>query len=220
MSKSLGNFFTVRDLLTSGFPGWRGVPGPVIRYAFLLTHYRKPMDWRQSTASNAKRRLDIWSSEVASNSNLKRDFEVDRESFTKDFVGREVEQALSDDLNTSLAITLLISTGKKLEGTERASLQSGEVESLQRELVAGCFLVGIDLFAYWDSSEKGPDGIPEYRDKLVALRETANQTKDFSAVDALKSALIAAGVEVRMSKAGVELVPGPDFDPAKLEALQ
>ena len=220
MSKSLGNFFTVRDLLTSGFPGWRGVPGPVIRYVFLLTHYRKPMDWRQSTASNAKRRLDIWASEVASNSNLKRDFEVDRESFTKDFVGREVEQALSDDLNTSLAITLLISTGKKLEGTERASLQSGEVESLQRELVAGCFLVGIDLFAYWDSSEKGPDGIPEYRDKLVALRETANQTKDFSAVDALKSALIAAGVEVRMSKAGVELVPGPDFDPAKLEALQ
>ena len=38
-------------------------------------------------------------------------------------------------------------------------------------------------------------------------------TKDFSAVDALKSALIAAGVEVRMSKAGVELFPGPDFDP-------
>jgi cysteinyl-tRNA synthetase len=34
-------------------------------------------------------------------------------------------------------------------------------------------------------------------------------SKDFSAVDALKSALIAAGVEVRMSKAGVELVPGP-----------
>ena len=220
MSKSLGNFFTVRDLLTSGFPSWRGVPGPVIRYVFLLTHYRKPMDWRQATASDAKRRLDIWSSEVASNSNLKRDFEVDRESFTKDFVAREVEQALSDDLNTSLAITLLISTGKKLEGTERASLRSDEVESLQRELVAGCFLVGIDLFAYRESSEKGPEGIPEYREKLVALRETAMQTKDFSAVDALKSALNAAGVQVRMTKSGVELVPGPYFDPAKLEAPQ
>ncbi len=220
MSKSLGNFFTVRDLLTSGLPGWQGVPGPVIRYVFLLTHYRKPMDWRQSTASNAKRRLDIWSSEVASNSDLKRHFETDRESFTKDFVGHEVVQALSDDLNTSLAITLLISTGKKLEGAERASLRSGEVDSLQRELVAGCFVVGIDLFAYKDSNKRRPEGIPEYRDKLAALRETATQTKDFSAVDALKSALIAAGVEVRMSKAGVELVPGPDFDPTKLEALQ
>ena len=220
MSKSLGNFFTVRDLLTSGFPGWRGIPGPVIRYVFLLTHYRKPMDWRQATASNAKRRLDIWSSEVSANSDLKRDFETDREGFTKDFVGNEVVQALSDDLNTSLAITLLISTGKKLEGAERALLRSDEVEGLQRELVAGCFLVGIDLFAYGDSNKKRSEGIPEYLAKLIALRDTAMQTKDFSAVDALKSALTAAGVEVRMSKSGVELVPGPDFDPAKLEALQ
>jgi cysteinyl-tRNA synthetase len=59
----------------------------------------------------------------------------------------------------------------------------------------------------------------EKMEKLTSLRATAMATKDFSAVDALKSALIAAGVEVRMSKAGVELVPGPDFDPAKLEAL-
>ena len=45
-------------------------------------------------------------------------------------------------------------------------------------------------------------------------------SKDFSAVDAMKAALTAAGVEVRMSKAGVELLPGPGFDAAKLEALQ
>jgi cysteinyl-tRNA synthetase len=45
------------------------------------------------------------------------------------------------------------------------------------------------------------------------------ETKNFAPVDALKSALLAAGVEVRMSKTGVELVPGPDFDPAKLEGL-
>ena len=57
-------------------------------------------------------------------------------------------------------------------------------------------------------------------ERLSNLRTAAMASKDFSAVDALKSALIAAGVEVRMSKAGVELVPGPDFDPAKLEALQ
>ena len=44
-------------------------------------------------------------------------------------------------------------------------------------------------------------------------------SKDFAAVDALKSALTAAGVEVRRSKAGVELLPGPGFDAAKLEGL-
>ena len=55
---------------------------------------------------------------------------------------------------------------------------------------------------------------------LTSLRTAAMVSKDFSAVDALKSSLIAAGVEVRMTKAGVELVPGPGFDPAKLEALK
>ena len=58
------------------------------------------------------------------------------------------------------------------------------------------------------------------RTRLEALRAAAVASKDFSAVDALKTALTAAGVEVRMSKEGVELLPGPDFDPAKLEALQ
>ncbi len=56
--------------------------------------------------------------------------------------------------------------------------------------------------------------------RFLVLREEAQIRKDYSAADAFKSALVAAGVEVRMSKTGVELVPGPDFDPAKLEALK
>ncbi len=44
-------------------------------------------------------------------------------------------------------------------------------------------------------------------------------SKDFAEVDNLKSSLIEAGVEVRMTKDGVELVPGPDFDASKLEGL-
>ena len=44
-------------------------------------------------------------------------------------------------------------------------------------------------------------------------------SKDFAPVDAMKAALVAAGVEVRLSTAGVELLPGPGFDAAKLEGL-
>jgi cysteinyl-tRNA synthetase len=57
-------------------------------------------------------------------------------------------------------------------------------------------------------------------EELAQLRADAMITKDFAPVDALKSALTDAGVEVRMSKAGVELLPGPGFDPAKLESLK
>ena len=58
-----------------------------------------------------------------------------------------------------------------------------------------------------------------YADHLKVLRTKAMAAKDFSAVDALKTALTAAGVEVRMSKAGVELLPGPGFNPDNLPVI-
>ena len=54
MSKSLGNFFTVRDLLD------RGVPGEVIRLVMLGTHYRKPMDWTEEKRAEAEATLRKW----------------------------------------------------------------------------------------------------------------------------------------------------------------
>ena len=54
MSKSLGNFITVRDLLD------KGVKGEVIRYALLSTHYRKPLDWTDKLLEDAKKRLDYF----------------------------------------------------------------------------------------------------------------------------------------------------------------
>uniref|UniRef100_UPI00261A8618 cysteine--tRNA ligase n=1 Tax=uncultured Ruegeria sp. TaxID=259304 RepID=UPI00261A8618 len=54
MSKSLGNFFTVHDLLE------QGVPGEVIRFVFLQTHYRKPMDWTEKKAREAEATLRKW----------------------------------------------------------------------------------------------------------------------------------------------------------------
>ena len=54
MSKSLGNFFTVRDLLD------QDINGEVIRFVLLSTHYRKPMDWTQKKADEASNTLRKW----------------------------------------------------------------------------------------------------------------------------------------------------------------
>jgi cysteinyl-tRNA synthetase len=62
--------------------------------------------------------------------------------------------------------------------------------------------------------------LEELANKLSCARSVAMESKDFSEVDRLKAALISAGVEVRMSKDGVELLPDAGFDPAKLEALK
>ena len=88
MSKSLGNFFTVRDLLDQGYPG------EVIRFVFLSTHYSKPMDWNNSKALEAKNILRKWRGLLKNNSEIVP-------------IPEEVINTLSDDLNTSGVISLL-----------------------------------------------------------------------------------------------------------------
>jgi len=185
MSKSLGNFFTVHDLLE------QGVPGEVIRFVFLSTHYRKPMDWTAKKAEEAAATLRQWYAQA--------DRALDN---SKPYIG--VIQALADDLNTSQAIAAIHQLS-----------HADDLPSLRASLK----LLGLmgETTPNWASR---PDvDLSKLEQQLYSIRETAMQTKDFSEVDRLKSALIDAGVEVRMSKAGVELIAGSNFDPSKLEAL-
>ncbi len=188
MSKSLGNFFTVRDLL-DGHDGLPGVPGEVIRFVMLSTHYRKPMDWTAEKAREAEATLRKWRAMVDGTPEAQ--------------VPDQVLAALAEDLNTAGAIAEL----HKLAS-------AGEVSALK----AGAGLLGLlsDEMGGWDVVSVDLSGLAE---RLADARVKAMESKDFSEVDRMKSALIAAGVEVRMSKAGVELVPGTGFDAGKLEGL-
>ncbi|HHC29011.1 MAG TPA: cysteine--tRNA ligase [Rhodobacterales bacterium] len=182
MSKSLGNFFTVHDLLE------QGVPGEVMRFVFMGTHYRKPMDWTEKKRAEAEATLRKWRGLVAG-------VEAGTPS-------EAVVAALSDDLNTPGAVAEL----HRLAGANDAA-----------GLKASAELMGLltDEMGGW--AEAGD--LSALAERLASARAEAMQTKDFSQVDAMKAALVAAGVEVRMSKDGVELVPGAGFDPAKLEGL-
>ncbi|MDV4145656.1 cysteine--tRNA ligase [Shimia sp. FJ5] len=189
MSKSLGNFFTVHDLLE------QGIPGEVIRFVFLSTHYRKPMDWTAKKAAEAEKTLSRWAAMALDGS-----------------VGEppsDVVQALADDLNTPLALAAM-----------HALYKNGDADGLRSALE----LLGLGELDFgqavkgmvyrMDDMVLGPLEV-----LLAETRAKAMETKDFSEVDRLKAALVAAGVEVRMSKAGVELLPAAGFDPAKLEGL-
>ncbi|APZ54604.1 cysteine--tRNA ligase [Salipiger abyssi] len=183
MSKSLGNFFTVHDLLE------QGVPGEVIRFVMLSTHYRRPMDWTAEKAAQAEAVLRKWRGLV--------------DGVEAGPVPEAVLAALADDLNTAGAIAEL----HRLAG-------AGEAPALK----AGAGLLGLltpELGAWAEASVD----LSELAARLAELRAQAMQSKDFSEVDRMKTALIEAGVEVRMSKAGVELLPGAGFDAAKLEGL-
>ncbi len=190
MSKSLGNFFTVRDLLD------QGVPGEVIRFVMLSTHYRKPMDWTEKKRQEAEKKLRKWRQLAA--------------GVTPTQATNLVADALKDDLNTSEALRRIDFLA---DGVQSGTLQD------PGEFVASAQLLGLlsDEIGGWD--QVTVDMSP-FVARFNETRANAMQTKDFSGVDTLKQALVAAGVEVRMSKEGVELVPGSDFDLTKLEALK
>ena len=183
MSKSWGNFFTVRDLLD------QGVPGEVIRFVFLSTHYGKPMDWTAQKAKDAEKTLRKW-----------RALSVGIEPAS--LAAPEVLACLADDLNTAGAIAVL----HKLAAQGDAA-----------GLMAGADMLGLLLpdMGAW-AEVKGLD-LNIYGKAIEVARAAAMQSKDFSEVDRIKSILMAAGVEVRMSKAGVDLLPSAGFDAAKLE---
>ncbi|MDK2775666.1 MAG: cysteine--tRNA ligase, partial [Tabrizicola sp.] len=212
MSKSLGNFFTVRDLLD------QGVPGEVIRLVFLMTHYRSPMDWTEDKKNVALGHLRKWS--WLKNKRLS---DPDRK-FTGEDVDPAVIDALCNDLNTHEALTLVFKMASQVELDEVALLDSpATVRFFDTLAFLGFTVLAPERQAIRNTLEStltAVQALPRLQDRFDVLRAAAMVSKDFSSVDTLKSALVAAGVEVRMSKAGVELVPGPDFDPAKLEALQ
>ena len=182
MSKSLGNFFTVRVLLA------QGVPGEVIRFVFLSTHYRKPMDWTEKKREEAEATLRKWRGMI--------------QGVETGDVSNALLASLADDLNTAGAIAEL-----------HRLATAGEVGALK----ASAEMIGLlnDDMGAW---AKGQD-MSAYEAMLFEARQTAMQTKDFSDVDRLKAAFVEAGLEVRMSKEGVELVPSAGFDLSKLEEL-
>jgi cysteinyl-tRNA synthetase len=208
MSKSLGNFFTVRDLLD------QGIPGEVIRFVFLMTHYRSPMDWTAEKARQAEAELGYWANTLSSRTDVLID------GAKKGNVDATVSQALGDDLNTSLALSRVQQIARFIDNSdEYLKLSSDAQAAADRDFIASAEVLGFDVSKLAHAKVKEREGLIQFESRLLSLRSAAMASKDFSAVDALKSALIEAGVEVRMSKAGVELVPGPDFDPAKLESL-
>ena len=184
MSKSLGNFFTVRDLLD------KGVPGEVIRMVFLGTHYRRPMDWTEAKREEAEKTLRKWRALT--------------EGVAPGEVDASVLKALSDDLNTAGALAQL-----------HRLANAGDAATLK----ASAGMLGLLEDAMGDWAKAADIDLSAWATALAEARAHAMATKDFARVDAMKTMLTAAGVEVRMSKAGVDLTPRPEFDAAKLEAL-
>jgi cysteinyl-tRNA synthetase len=187
MSKSLGNFFTVRDLLAEG------VPGEVIRFVMLSTHYRKPMDWTEKKREEAARRLAAWFRKTDGVQPAK-------------VVPARVLDALADDLNTHLALTEMNSLSAPYLKAAMELLGFPDAEEV--EWFRGT--IGADL----------DEDLAARIEALVARRTAAKAARDFAEADRIRDALTRAGVIVTDTPGGSVWEIGAGADTAALGALE
>ena len=207
MSKSLGNFFTVRDLLD------KGVPGEVIRLVFLQTHYSKPMDWTAEKAKAAEATLRKWRAMT------------DAVVIGDTQPANGVLSALSDDLNTAGAIAelhRLAGTGKADELKASASLLGLLTDDLRGWALPPIRGSASSVIEVTGQGTAVVTDRPEVRRilELLAERTKARSEKDFRRSDEIRDGLLIAGVQLMDTPQGAKWELLPNFDPAKLESLK
>jgi cysteinyl-tRNA synthetase len=180
MSKSLGNFFTVHDLLQ------RGIPGEVIRYVLLSAHYRKPLDWNEKLVEDARSALNGL-------------YRVLQETppVTEGTVDAEFLAALRDDLNTPLAFARL----HALVGSYHKAAASDK-HTIAATLAASGQMLGFlhASPAQWFGGE--PDAEIQ---ALVDARIAAKAARNFAEADRLREELTARGIWLEDKRDGTVL---------------
>ncbi len=173
MSKSLGNFITVRDLLKSG------IEGRVLRLIFLGTHYRKPLDYNLKTLDDTKKLLSKID-ELLHNFNKIADTNYLPQPFIK---------PLLDDLNVAKPLAYVASLVKELHK------DNSDKEKLQ-------FLANIVYFLGLENNRNVALDIPDEILSMAKKIKNARQEKDYQKADFLRDKLIYLGYELQYNKDG------------------
>jgi cysteinyl-tRNA synthetase len=186
MSKSLGNFFTIRELLAD----W---PGEVLRFNMLRTHYRQPIDWTVRGLEESQKVLDDWH-------HIFGDMELPAGAVPD----KEVLQSLCDDLNTPKVLARLHAIASELHGPA-SGLHAIE---LKRSLKASGLLLGMLGQTEREYLRSHPKRIEIDEAKanqvkaLIDARNAARKAKNFKEADRIRDELNAMGVELQDSKDG------------------
>jgi cysteinyl-tRNA synthetase len=193
MSKSLGNFVTIHELLRTTRFGGRKWPGEVLRLAMLRTHYRQPIDWTVNALEEAESTLDRWYDAVG-------DAEPGGE------IAPGVEEALCDDLNTPAALAELHRLAHpSVAGLIMPGLTLAGQLAAPAILKASANLLGLLGQTRSERLASALDEAavdPEWVEKIIAERAAARAGKNWKESDRLRDELARLGVVLKDSKDG------------------
>jgi cysteinyl-tRNA synthetase len=186
MSKSLGNFFTIRDLLKD----W---PGEVLRFNMLKRHYVLPIDWTTFGLEESSRFLIEWLTPLRDKPEA---VDLGRKS-TDRFVSTKLVDALSNDLNTHLAL-------QEIHALRDAAVQSTSMDP-NFTLAASLHFMGLlppDLHQTLERLSPQPKLDDREIQALIEARNAARKAKNFKESDRIRDELLAKGIVLKDNPTG------------------
>ncbi|WHI46537.1 cysteine--tRNA ligase [Microbulbifer sp. VAAF005] len=188
MSKSLGNFRMVKDLLSQ-------YPGEVLRFALLSAHYRSELNFSADLLDQAWRTLDTLYGALRETEAV--------EAEAADLNGTAFIKALEDDLNTPIAISELHQIARDLNKADEV-----DKARLKGLLLAAADMLGIlqqDPEAWFKQARGGDEGISaEEVEALIEERAQSKKNRDFARADEIREELKSKGVVLEDSREGTK----------------
>lgn len=211
MSKSLNNFFTVREIAEK-------YDLQVVRFFMLSAHYRSPLNFSEDLMEAAKNGLDRILTAVGRLGDLEGKAKVDAESAQDGAEGNsgasvtreeaenlrtlqklvnKYEAAMEDDFNTADAVSALFEMVKLANISAREDSTKAFIREMRQEICRLCDILGI-------ITEQKAEVLDEEIEAMIARRQQARKSKDFAQADAIRAELLEMGIVLEDTREGVK----------------
>lgn len=198
MSKSEGNFFTVRDICQE-------YPGQVIRFFMLNAHYRSPLNFSRDlieAAENSLTRIITSASQLdylLNSDVLKKDECTDEEKallHEADILKDKFNASMEDDFNTADAIAAIFELVKFANINCSVESSSKFIVAMKDKIKTLCDILGIEI-------DKKEEILPDEIERLIEERQAARKNRDFAKSDQIRDMLLDKGIVLEDTREGV-----------------
>ena len=187
MSKSLGNFITIKEALGNNSP-------EVLRYFLISSHYRSPLNYSDKSIDEARNSLDRLYNSI-------KDLNYNKIDFTKGEYTERFHNAMQDDFNTPSAISILFEMAKEINFFKKEK-KSEDANALASELYNLSKILGILEESPEKYFQTGISFSDEEIQDLISKRNEARSNKDFKLSDKIRDHLLDKGITLEDKDTG------------------